>query len=52
MKKRDLKKKASVFVGVDKTCAVVTSLKTVGINYFTTEARSLAGFKVMFVNKS
>ena len=44
--------KVFVLVGVDKTCAVVTSLKSEGINNFATEARSLAGLKVIYEGKS
>jgi hypothetical protein len=38
---------AFILVGVNKTCAVVTSLKSEGFNYIATEPRSFAGFKVM-----
>jgi hypothetical protein len=47
LKKRVLKMEAFVLVGVDNTCDIVTSLKSEGSNYIATEARSLAGLKVM-----
>ena len=47
MKKRGLKMIAFVLTGVDVTCAVITSLKSEGIKFLATEARSLLGFKVM-----